>query len=233
MESQPLNQNISPVPPQEEEIEINLLEIFYLLWDHLWQIILCALLLAALFFGYDYLNFNPQYAATAKVYVTPVSDDPLYNESTLSSGGDLVSDCRELLLTRPVLQQVVDGLGLEMEWSQVKGMVSVDVLSGSRLLSITATGGDPQQVADIANQLAILAETELAPITNTVAPQVVETALVPTQQSNPTPVQEAVKGGLLGAFLWCGVLLVWYFWKNYGYLLKRPESSMKGKTKKQ
>lgn len=226
MDSQSVNQPLTPAS-NEDAIEINLLEIFYLFWDHLWQILLCAFLGAAIFFAYDYLNFSPQYTATAKVYVTPVSSDPLYNESTLPSGGNLISDSRELLLTRPILEETIDALDLEMDYQQLSGMVAITIPSGSRLLSISVTGADPVLVADIANQLALLAETEIPPITNTQAPQIVESALVPETQSKPTPLQEGIKGGVLFAFLWCAVLLVRYLWKEYGYLLKRPEKSSK------
>lgn len=223
MDSQHSKQSLTS-SHQEGKMEINPLEILYFLWDHLWQIGLFALLGAIVCFGYDYFNFSPQYTAAAKVYVTPVSSDPMYNESTLSSGGTLISDCKELLLTRPVLEQAIVALGLEMDAQELAGMVEIMAPSGSRLLFIKVTGGDPVQVADIANQLAFLAETEIPSITNTQAPQVVEPALVPEIQSRPASVQKGIMGAAQGGILWCTVLLIWYFWKEYGYLLKRPQN---------
>lgn len=215
---------------QNDEIEINLLEIFYYLWDHLWQIVLSVILGAIILFAYDYLTFSPQYTAIAKVYVTSVSSNPLYNESTMSSGRDVVSDSKELLLTRPILEQVIDNLKLEISYQDLSAMVDITNPAGSRLLFIAVTGGDPAQVADIANQIASLAETELSPITNAQAPQIVESASVPDDiQYNPFSLHEGVKGGAMGGLLWCTVLLGWYFWKEYGDMLKRPEKISKAR----
>lgn len=213
--------------PEEDVIEINLIEVVYFFWDHLWQIVLCALLGAFIFFGRDYLVFQPQYTTTAKVYVPYVSSELLYDETNNSSSNDLVADFRELLLTRPILEKVIEDLDLEMDYQQLSSMVSIVAGSGSRLLYIVVTGEDPAQIADIANQLASLAQTEILPVINTHTPEIVESALVPEPQSRPSSLKEGMKGGILGGILWCVVLLMGYFWKKYSHLFKRPEKNLK------
>lgn len=213
--------------PEEDIVEIDLIEVIYFIWDHLWQIVLCAFLGAFIFFGHDYLVFQPQYATTAKVYVPYASSELLYDETTIPSSDSLVADFRELLLTRPILEQVIENLNLGMDYQQLYSMVSISIGSGSRVLYITVTGEDPATIADIANQLAAMAQAEILPIINTQTPEIVESALVPEPQSRPSSIQKGVKGGILGGLLWCAALLVWYFWKKYGYLLKRPEKTAK------
>lgn len=59
-----------------------------------------------------------------------------------------------LVTTRPVLQTVIDDLGLPVSPDELQSHVSVSAPPDSTLLSIYVNDGDPQAAADIANGLA-------------------------------------------------------------------------------
>ena len=194
----------------EEETEIDLVEIFYLLWGHVLQIIACFLAGAVLAFGYTFLFVKPTYQATAKLYIVSASNNSLVNLSDLQLGSQLTADYKELMLSRPLLQDVIKNLKLTRDYKQLSGQISITNASDTRILAVTVTDTDPQMAADIANELANQACVYLPRIMETETPNLVEDAVVPAYKSGPSYSRNTVLGALLGAVLCCGVLLVRY-----------------------
>ena len=99
--------------PEEEE-EIDLVELFYLLWGHIRQIVLCLVLGAVLAFGITRFFITPLYKATSSIYIVSASNNSVVNLTDLQIGAQLTADYQELMLSRPLLEDVVANLGLEM-----------------------------------------------------------------------------------------------------------------------
>ena len=91
---------------EQQEDEIDLVELFYLLWGHALQIIACIILGGAAAFAYTYFLVTPMYQATAKMYV--VSSTTAFNVNNLSISSELTIDYQELLLSRPLLESVIE-----------------------------------------------------------------------------------------------------------------------------
>lgn len=200
------------IPPQtfrreDADDEINLVEVFYLFWGHLWQIILCLVLGAVAAFSGTYFLVVPQYLATAKIYIVSASNDSVVNLSDLQVGASLTADYQELLLSRPLLQDVIANLGLEIEYYALEKMIAISNTEDTRILQIDVTSPVPQQAADIANELVAQASIYLPNIMETDPPNLVESAIVPAQKSSPSYSRNTMLGALAGAVLCCGVLL--------------------------
>lgn len=89
-------------------------------------------------------------------------------------------------------------------------MISITNTSDTRILKIVVTAPDPQQAADIANELVTQASIYLPQIMETDPPNLVESAIVPTSKSSPSYSRNTVLGAMLGAAFCCSVLLVRY-----------------------
>lgn len=196
------------VRPREEEDTIDLVALFYLLFGHIWQILFCLVLGAIIAFAGTYFLIKPQYTASSKMYILSASNDSVVNLSDLQVGAQLTKDYQELLLSRPLLEDVVENLDLPMSYSQLAGMISITNTNDTRILKITVTSIDPQQAADIANELVNQAIIYLPRIMETDPPNVVETAIVPTHKSSPSYSKNTMLGGLALAVLYCGILVV-------------------------
>ena len=83
--------------------EVDLVEVFYLLWGHWWQILLSLIAGAALVFAGTYFLITPQYEASARIYIVSASNDSVVDLSDLQVGTSLTADYQELLLSRPLL----------------------------------------------------------------------------------------------------------------------------------
>jgi capsular polysaccharide biosynthesis protein/Mrp family chromosome partitioning ATPase len=96
---------------------------------------------------------------------------PLYQASaTVMIGGDVATvednlDYRvladqfsetyaDLATRRPVLQAVIDALGLDMTTDDLSSQVSAEVVEGTQLIEITALDNNAKRAADVANETA-------------------------------------------------------------------------------
>lgn len=225
---------------EREETTIDLVEIFYLFWGNLWKIAVCFVLGMVVAFGGTYLGkffqTEPQYKATTSVYVVPASSDPIDfvkilpalpgDESLLSdvvdalsklenppSDASLIADYKELLLSRPLLQDVVDDLSLDVDYTALEKMIEISDTEDTHIVKIVVTSSEAQMSADIANDLVKQAAVYYEKFVKMDPPELIEEAVAPAQASNqkaPKYLTNSILGGLLGAVLCCGVLLVLY-----------------------
>ncbi len=193
---------------QDDEYTIDLVEVFYLLLDNIWKIILCTLLGATIAFSYTKLFVKPTYLATSKIYVVSASNSSVIDLSDLQIGSQLTSDYKELILARPVLQDVIKNLDLGYDYKQLEKMIEITNTSGTRILAINVTTTDAQLSADIANELAKQATAHLPEIMETEAPNLVESAVVPSKKAAPSYSKNTLIGALIGMVAVCGVLIV-------------------------
>ncbi len=194
----------------DTETEIDLVEVFYLLWGHVLQIIACLLAGAVLAFGFTYFFVTPLYQASSSIYIVSASNNSIVNLTDLQIGAQLTADYQELMLSRPLLQDVIKNLKLDENYKALSKQISITNTNDTRILKVTVTDSDPQRAADIANELVKQACIYLPKIMETETPNLVEDAVVPSQKSSPSYSRNTMLGALLGAVLCCGVLLVRY-----------------------
>jgi capsular polysaccharide biosynthesis protein len=229
-----------------EEDAIDLKEIFYLLLGHAGQILLCMLLGAVVAFGYTKYMITPLYDTAAKIYVVSASNGSVVNLTDLSIGSQLTSDYSQLLLARPLLEDVIDNLDLDMSTSQLASMISITNASDTRILKIGVTSSDPQLAADIANELTVQALIYLPKFMDTTPPNVIEDAVVPTAASSPNTTRNVMLGAVIGFVVSAGYLILRFLLNDtfetqedivnmFGVtpLAVIPEEEIEGLTKKE
>mgnify|MGYP002738424272 FL=1 len=191
----------------DEEVEIDLRELFYALKKHI-LVILAAILAGAVIAGAaTKLLMTPVYSATSTMLV-------LTKETTLSSladlqiGTQLTKDYNILITSRTVLQDVVDELNLDMTYKELKGCITVENPNDTRLLSITATDKDPEMAKKIADVLAKTSADFIGEKMEVTPPKIIEEGEVPTIQTSPSTKKNVVIGALAGLVLSAGVIIL-------------------------
>lgn len=202
----------APVPmraPSNNVVEIDLVEVAYMLWRHIWGILLCFAIGAAAAFFITRFYITPMYTATARMYILSSSSNSVVNLSDLQISSSLRSDYQELLKSRPVLEKVIDSLNLGEEYDYVSLAKRITVTNprDTRILTVDVVTPSPQQSADIANQLVWQGQQDLPAIMKSEEPSIFEDAIVPTKKSSPSFTRNTALGGLLAAFLYCAVLV--------------------------
>ena len=194
----------------DDTIEIDLVEIFLLFRQKLKFIILFAALSAVLVGCYSKFFITPTYVATAKIYMVSASRDSVVNLSDLQLGSNLASDYKELILSRPVLESVVNNLDLSLSPAALRKSVSIVSTESSRILSIRVVSPNPQLSANIANEFARQAVTWLPEVMETNAPNIAEEAIAPTHKNAPNNTRNALLGGLICAIAYFSFCVIRY-----------------------
>ena len=192
---------------ENNEVEIDLMELFYHLLDH-WKMIVIFFLVGAIAMGcYTHFMVVPQYQATAKMYVLS-SSDSVVNLSDLQIGNYLASDFQEVFATHEVTETVINRLGLSYNYKQMQDMLSVSNPSGTRILHIKVTSPNPEEAALIANEYFEVASQYVADVMITDKPTMLSSAQVPKNPISPSMVKNVMLGAMLGFILACGYLVV-------------------------
>lgn len=195
---------------RNDEIEIDLLEVFNVLLGRIWMIMGAGLLLALIGFAISKFVLTPTYKSTTKIYILNKSESQTVTYSDVQLGTQLTKDYAELISSRYVLEEVIQMLSLDMDYGEMLDMVSVDTPADTRIVSITVEDADPAQAMNIANSVREAASNHIQNVMDIEAVNVVETANMPTKKASPNVMMWTLSGGVIGVFLLCVIILIQY-----------------------
>ena len=193
----------------DEEMTIDLLELFQVLWQKAWLIILCVVIGAASALVYTKFFVTPQYKSQSMIYVF-AQNSAQTTISDLQIGSQLVIDLKTIATTREVVEVPIKELHLNYTYEQLVKKISIGNPTNSRLITITITDPDPVKAASISNSMADALRYRIGEIMNTETPAFVEKAVVAQRPSSPSLKKNVAIGGLLAGVLVCGALIVIY-----------------------
>lgn len=182
---------------EEQEIEIDLLEIFYYLRSKLIWLILIFVIGGIAVGSFTYFFITPKYTATAKIYMVSASSESVLNLSDLNLGTSLSQDYEELIQLRPVFNEVKENLSLPYEYEDMLEMVNIQKMGDTRILAVSATSEVPAEAQAIANELADVAVTYIPQVMETSTPNIAEYAVLPQVKSSPSIAKNALTGAVL------------------------------------
>ena len=181
-----------------DEMEIDIVEVLRRLGDRLPIMIATGLLGTLIAFFASSFILVPTYESTTEIYVLSRQNNSMVTYTDLQMGTQLTQDYAELIQSRYVLEQVIQLLGLEEDYDDLRERVSVSVLEDTRIVSITVRDEDPVQAMEIANGIRETATEYITDVMDIEAINVVETAFLPTQESSPDVRKTTLLGGVLG-----------------------------------
>ena len=202
------NKDIEIRDTRDEEMEIDLLELFSFYMTKIWWII-GAFLIGALLAGMiTKFAITPRYTATAKMYMVSSSSQSVVDLTDLNIGQTISGDYVELLKTRPIVEDVIQDLNLQYSYGQVVSMMNLSVVNNTRIIQIKVTSTDRKEAMNIANALAEKGVKELPKLMETPAPHIAEYAIVPVSRSYPSFTKNTMIGALLAMLLMIAIFTV-------------------------
>ena len=193
-----------------DEMEIDLKELFFALKKKLWLIILVALLSAAGAGLYSKFVMVPQYTSTAMMYVLS-KETTLTSLADLQIGSQLTNDYRVLVTSRPVLEQVLENLGISpdyMNYRQLRNKITIDNPTDTRIMNITVQDANPIDAKAYVDEIASTASTYIAEIMEMTPPKIVEEGEVSTIPISPSVKRNTALGALAGCVVVCGIIVL-------------------------
>ena len=194
----------------EQEAEIDLIDLAWALLDKIHYIVLCFLIGAVIMNAYSYFLVRPTYKSTAKMYVVSASKNSVVDLDALNIGTSLTADYEQLMLSYPVLEQVINKLNLNMDSDTLAKMITLENPTDTRILNINVVSTDPKSARDIANTLMDVSVDYLPKTMSTNAPNVAQKAKLADHKDGPSYTKYTMIGALAGAFLYCMYLVVKY-----------------------
>ena len=204
---------------QDDEIEIDLKELFYVIKQKLWIILLTGIVGAVSIGLYTAMVMKPVYTSSTMLYIVNKTTT-LTSLTDLQLGTQLTKDYKVLVTSRPVTGQVITNLDLNLSHEQLVKKIKVDNPTDTRILTISVEDTDPYMAKSIADEFASVASARMAEIMDSAPPNIVEEAYLPTQKTKPSITKNTMIGGLAGVFLAGAIILVLFVMND---AIKTPE----------
>lgn len=189
---------------RDEEMEIDLLELFSTLLQRWYLILVCALIFGAAAFGYTKYFITPQYEASSMIYILSTKQaTDLSMALDIQTSKQLTADFEILAKSRPVVEAVIDNLELDTDYETLVKRITVENPSNTFVLKMTAKDPDPEMACNLSNALSDATAEQVAKVMDTDKPNKVEEAVIPKEPVSPNVMKNTLLGVLAGAFLMC------------------------------
>lgn len=201
--------------PQGMTKEMDVRRLVGLLMKKAWLIGLVALLTAVLTFLGSYYLITPKYESSAMFYVNNNSGISLDDIKVGITSSDktarelLVKTYIVLLKTRPVLLDVLDMAGVDMDYRDLEKMITAEAVDGTEIFRVTVTSPDPYEAEKLANAIAEILPKKIDVTVDGTSAKVVEDAIVSEAPSSPNYLTNTILGFLVGLALSVSVIVLY------------------------
>lgn len=192
----------------DDEIEIDLRELFLALKKKLVWILVTTFVFAGAAGLITKFAMTPIYSSSAQLYV--MSKGGISQLTDLTMGTQLTQDYMVIVKTRPVLEQVIEDLHLDMDYKELGNKITVENPSDTRIMQITVTDKDPEVAKDITQDLAEVTADTVAKKMDVKSPTILEKAYKAEQPDSPSLKKNVVIGALLGFILMAAAIIIQY-----------------------
>lgn len=182
-------------------IEIDVLYLLRKLWSRKFFIIFIALAVGTIALLGSIFFIKPKYTSTTRIYVVSRSSDSSLTNQDLQAGSYLVNDYKEVITSNEVLSSVISQENLSLSTTELSNMISVNIPTDTRVISISVEDTDAQESSDIANTIREVAAEKIKSVTKVDDVTTLEAAEVASKPSSPNIKRNAALGALVGGFL--------------------------------
>lgn len=195
---------------QNDVIEIDIVELFGVIVHNLWIIIVSGIIVASAALLISYFFITPKYESVTKIYVINKSNSDTMTYSDLQAGSTLTKDYKELVKSRPVLEEVLAETGVDIELKDLEKQITVEVPTDTRIVSITVEDKDPYEARVLADSIRVAASKHIQSVMDTEAVNVVEEANLPIEKSSPHIGKNTVIGYIIGLLIAMAIVVIKY-----------------------
>ena len=185
---------------EQEELEIDLKELFFELLSH-WKILtVSTIMAAAIALVASKFILVPQYESTSALYVLSNSITSL---ADIQIGSSLTNDYIVVVKGRPILDQVIENLNLE-------DRITLENPADSRILEITVRDTDPNRAKVIADEMASVASDYISIKMDQSAPTTIQNGYADGEPVSPHVGMNTLIGAIVGFLLAAAIITISY-----------------------
>lgn len=225
------------------EEEISVLELFNMIkkrWNLIFNITLIGLVLAAV---YTFFIATPQYSATSQLLVNRTQETEFIQSSDIDTNVQLINTYSDVIKNAIILDPVIESLNLEQSTDQLKEEISVTTSENSQVFSLQVIDDNPNEAAEIANEISIVFKENLNSIMNIDNVTIISQAKVDTRSVSPNSMLNLIVGIVIGGILGSCIAFILEFldtsvkddkfiaeelgWTNLGHISKMSSEELK------
>ena len=185
-----------------KRVEIDVLALLQKLWTKKVFILFTAFYVAAFSFLVTYFFIQPTYTSTTRIYVVnQATDNNNLSAQDLQAGTYLANDYKEIITSNDVLSEVIKDEKLNMTEADLAKMISVNIPTDTRLISISVNAKTGQDAQTLANKVREVASEKIKKVTKVEDVTTLEEAKLPESPSSPNIKLNVLLGAVLGGFL--------------------------------
>ena len=191
---------------KDEEIEINLGELFQLLKKNIKMIIIFILACTALLGIVTVFLINKKYESTSRLFLKPDVTEGIADYSQINSNNLMVNNYVEMIKGNNIQGLAADELNMDIK--DLNSCLNVSNETNTQIISITAKTTDPALSKDIVDAVVKTFTKEAKEKLNVNNITVVDEAEIATDPVSPSLKRNLLIGALLGAFLSISYLFI-------------------------
>ena len=200
------------MPENNEVIELDIKSLLMLVLRKVWIIILVAILVAGMAFGYAKLFMTPEYAASVRLYTNNIYEGNAeeIQAGQLTAAAYLAESYTIILYGKPILNEVLQTTGLQDKYTvdQLHSMTTTDTVNQTEIFQVTVTCPDSRDAAILANAFVDVLQKELPDIVNGSDVRLVDYAVESKQVVFPDYNIIIIVAALAGALLSLAVIVL-------------------------
>lgn len=172
--------------------------------------IIVAVTFACVLLGYVFseIFMDPEYEATATLYINDDSGNDVVNSTTLQFTEKLVNGFVFVIKSDKVLDQVIDELSLDCTTAELRKQLITETVSNTSGFYLSVRNSDPELAMNIVNTIVRIAPNEVKGVIDAGNMKVVDNAKLPTQPVSMSSLKMALIIGFVGAVMSVAVLIL-------------------------
>lgn len=190
----------------EDEMEINLGELFALLKSK-YKMIIISILVTTIIAGVITVFFiDRKYQSTASIYPKPEVTEGMVDYTQINANNLMVNNYIEMLKGNNIQSQVAESLDITPD--EISECVSITNQANTQIISISATTTDPELSKNIVDKLVATFKKEAKNTLNINNISTIDQAQIADTPVSPNLKTNLVIGALIGAFLSVGFIFI-------------------------
>lgn len=193
-----------------DEVEIDLGELFKVLKKNILMVMIISLLCAAIGLFMSVFLINKKYSSEATIYITPkVTEQGTIDYSSIQTNSKMVNNYMEILKGETILAKVAKQVGLE-SYEEVQGVLTITNPENTELISIGAKTTDPELSQQIVSLTVSTFTEDMMDILNLNNVTTINEAKVNTDPVSPSKAKFTILGFGIGLVVSCGYVCITY-----------------------
>lgn len=195
----------------EQEITLDLREIFQIIRKGLWIILLITILSVAASGAVSYYLLTPSYEASSTIIIgnsSKLSEENGYDYNDVLMFQQLAKTYGQIAESRTVAEKAAKKLGQDISTQDIQSKTTVNIAADTQVLKITATSTSREDAQNTANVLSDTFVEEAMRIFPSGNVQVMDRATYPEDPVSPRPILNMAIAFFLGLMVSLGIIFL-------------------------